>query len=124
MRICDELHTVENLVYMCPALDTTNCIPRWHQCTYRSSSGRLSYTLAICVSLTWTEEVIFDFEYTIHTDHYRPYRSAKRIMLRPYMDAFEMIRDDNDQFPPLRLMSCEDCDIVPPIKGGLKLEVS
>jgi hypothetical protein len=61
--------------------------------------------------------VIFDFEYSIHIDHYRPYRSAKRIMLRPYMDALEMIRDDNDQFPPLRLMSCKDCHIVPSIKG-------
>jgi hypothetical protein len=37
-------------------------------------------------------------------------------MLRPYMDALEMIRYDNDQFPPLRLMSCKVCDIVPSIK--------
>lgn len=106
------IRTVDNLNYMCPALDTTKCIPRWHQCTYKSSSGSLSYTLVISVSLTWTEEVIFDFEYSIHINHYM-YCGARRIMLCPHMDALEAIRNYSFEFPPPSFMSCKECDIVP-----------
>ena len=108
-RIYDELRKVK------PSKDLEvgikKHVPNWHQCAFDSPCGKLSYTLAIAVSLTEKNKLLFNFDYLVHVDRIPPYGGERRTMLYSHINALEIIRARGDRSVDSSIMICVDCHV-------------
>lgn len=88
-------------------------IPHWHECKFESPCQRLSYTLAISVSISETHELVFDFEYSVYLNRVTPYQGNRKLMLCPHKEALKIIMASRYRDHRLKHMQCDGCGIFP-----------
>lgn len=79
-------------------------IPNWHQCSFVSICGKLSYSLDISLSLTQRGFITFHFTYLISVDEVSPYQGGRKIMLCPHTSALKFVGQSISQ--QARMCSC------------------
>lgn len=92
--------------------DIKKHIPQWHECSFTSPSGRISYTLTIALALSETDELVFESQYLIDFRRAKHYDDPEKIMLCPHVNTAERLgRHIN-----LRGPGCGICRISPTVK--------
>jgi hypothetical protein len=102
--------------------DIKKHIPQWHECSFTSPSGRISYTLTIALALSETDELVFESQYLIDFRRAKHYDDPEKIMLCPHVNTAERLgRHIN-----LRGPGCGICRISPTVKrsdGNIKYDI-
>lgn len=119
------LASIYNDVQTTEYLNFLGNVPHWHECRFESPCKRLSYTLAISVSILETRELIFDFEYLVYLNRVTPYQGNQRIMLCPHKEALKILMSSRyrncrlkhfTKNPCIKHMQCDGCGVFPSVR--------
>jgi hypothetical protein len=85
--------------------DIKKNIPRWHECSFTSPSGRVSYTLTIALSLSEPDKMMFEYRYLIVLYPGKSDHDPEKVMLCPHINADLWLGDEIEP----GTMDCGNC---------------